>query len=228
MSESAPQDTKSLLQYKEPEPVAAATKARKTEKRGTNIQEVLDAILPPREFLTGAGVKLQQHVSPVMCSREDVISLQLELDIKLQSRQAREYDICPVREQLYSECFDELIRQITIECAERGLLLLRVRDEVRMTIAAYRTLYSSSITFGMRKTLQAEQGLATLVSDIDNLKAEKERLTNLLQDRRGQLDAIEKRCAEKKQTTDRRMAQEKDFEDHQTAQLEKFIADTNK
>ena len=30
---------------------------------------------------------------------------------------------------------DELIRQITINCAERGLLLLRVRDEARMTIA---------------------------------------------------------------------------------------------
>ena len=32
---------------------------------------------------------------------------------------------------------DELIRQITINCAERGLLLLRVRDELRMTVAAY-------------------------------------------------------------------------------------------
>jgi hypothetical protein len=32
---------------------------------------------------------------------------------------------------------DELIRQVTVECAERGLLLLRVRDELRMTLAAY-------------------------------------------------------------------------------------------
>ena len=53
---------------------------------------------------------------------------------------------------------DELIRQVTIECAERGLLLLRVRDEIRMTIAAYQTLYESSVAFGMRKALQAEQG----------------------------------------------------------------------
>ena len=30
--------------------------------------------------------------------------------------------------------------QVTINCAERGLLLLRVRDEIRMTIAAYQTL----------------------------------------------------------------------------------------
>lgn len=38
---------------------------------------------------------------------------------------------------------DELIRQVTINCAERGLLLLRVRDEIRMTVAAYQTLYES-------------------------------------------------------------------------------------
>jgi hypothetical protein len=56
------------------------------------------------------------------------------------------------------QCFDELIRQVTISCAERGLLLLRVRDEIRMTIAAYQTLYESSVAFGMRKALQAEQG----------------------------------------------------------------------
>lgn len=52
---------------------------------------------------------------------------------------------------------DEIIRQVTVNCAERGLLLLRVRDEMRMTLAAYQTLYESSIAFGMRKALQAEQ-----------------------------------------------------------------------
>jgi len=34
---------------------------------------------------------------------------------------------------------------------------LRVRDEIRMTICAYQTLYESSIAFGMRKSLMAEQ-----------------------------------------------------------------------
>jgi len=44
-----------------------------------------------------------------------------------------------------------------VNCAERGLLLLRVRDEIRMTVAAYQALYESSIAFGMRKALMAEQ-----------------------------------------------------------------------
>ena len=61
---------------------------------------------------------------------------------------------------------DELIRQITINCAERGLLLLRVRDEARMTITAYETLYESSIAYGVRKALVAEQKKIDLVSKI--------------------------------------------------------------
>ena len=76
-------------------------------------------------------------MSPTPATRVDVINLQDELDKRLQARQARETGICPIREELYAQCFDELIRQITIQCAERGFLLVRVRDEIKMTIQAY-------------------------------------------------------------------------------------------
>ena len=59
------------------------------------------------------------------------------LDQKLMERQARESGICPVREELFGQSFDEIIRQITLHEPERGILLLRVRDEIKMTIAAY-------------------------------------------------------------------------------------------
>lgn len=69
-----------------------------------------------------------QSVSATPATKQDVLDLQEKLDKRLQQRQARETGICPIREELYSQCFDELIRQITINCAERGLLLVRVRD----------------------------------------------------------------------------------------------------
>ena len=74
-------------------------------------------------------------------TRLDVINLQGMLDKRLLERQARETGICPVREDLYSQCFDELIRQVTLDGPERGLLTLRVRDEIKMTIDAYKILY---------------------------------------------------------------------------------------
>jgi len=53
---------------------------------------------------------------------------------------------------------------------------VRVRDEIKMTIQAYQTLYESSVAYGMRKALQSEQS-----------KAEK-----MLQ-----MASLEKRCLEK-------------------------------
>ena len=85
-------------------------------------------------------------------------------------RQARETGIWPIREELYSQCFDELIRQITIHCAERGFLLVRVRDEIKMTIIAYQTLYESAIAFGMRKALQAEDKKSKMGNKIKELE----------------------------------------------------------
>lgn len=87
-------------------------------------------------------------------TKAEIMNLQDELDKRLQARGARVTGVCPVREELFAQCFDEMIRQITINCAERGFLLVRARDEIKKTITAYQTLYESSIAFGMRKALQ--------------------------------------------------------------------------
>ncbi len=53
---------------------------------------------------------------------------------------------------------------------------MRVRDELKMTIAAYQTLYKSSVSFGLRKLIQAEQGKAELENRITSLEDQKEKL----------------------------------------------------
>ena len=137
-----------------------------------------------------------QYVSPTPATRQDVVNLQDELDKKLQERQARETGICPIREELYSQAFDEIIREVTINCAERGFLLVRVRDEIKMTIQAYQTLYESSIAYGMRKALQAEQNKAEMLLKIQSIEDEcgyledevdelKRKIIRMLKDERG-------------------------------------------
>mmetsp|Transcript_57313 Transcript_57313/g.98736 ORF Transcript_57313/g.98736 Transcript_57313/m.98736 type:complete len:240 (+) Transcript_57313:59-778(+) len=143
----------------------------------TQTEDILNSILPPREW-TEDNQLWVQYVSSTPATRLDVINLQEHLDRKLQNRQARETGICPVREELYAQTFDELIRQITINCAERGLLLLRVRDEARMTVKAYQTLYESSIAFGMRKALMAEYKRSEMETAANRLTQEKQDLEN--------------------------------------------------
>lgn len=172
--------------------------------------EILNSILPPREWTEGTQLWVQ-HVSSTPATRLDVINLQEQLDMRLQQRQARETGICPVRRELYSQCFDELIRQITISCAERGLLLLRVRDEIRMTIAAYQTLYESSVAFGMRKALMAEQGKADMEKKVVELEEDKRDLERQVNELKAKIDQIEKRNSEQRASEEKKHAEDITF-----------------
>jgi len=172
--------------------------------------EILNSILPPREYTEGGQLWVQQ-VSSTPATRLDVVNLQEELDRRLQQRQARETGICPVRRELYSQCFDEIIRQITISCSERGLLLLRVRDEIRMTIAAYQTLYESSVAFGMRKALQAEQGKSEMERNIQELEQDKRDLERQVNDLKNKCEQIEKRAMEQRAVEEKKHTEEIQF-----------------
>lgn len=64
---------------------------------------------------------------------------------------------------------DELVRQMAVNCAERGLLLFRVGEEIKTTVSTYKTLYESSIAFGIRKTLLLEKGKADVEKRVTHL-----------------------------------------------------------
>jgi len=193
----------SLVRYDNPilvsttKELAGKAKQKADGKKLSPTEDILNSILPPREW-TADGQLMVQYVSSTPATRSDVIALQEHLDQKLQQRQARETGICPIREELYAQCFDELIRQVTINCAERGLLLLRVRDEIRMAIASYQTLYESSIAFGMRKALQSEQSKVEMQARTRQLESEKRELDRQVGETRLKCEALEKKDAEKR------------------------------
>mmetsp|Transcript_34515 Transcript_34515/g.56205 ORF Transcript_34515/g.56205 Transcript_34515/m.56205 type:complete len:242 (+) Transcript_34515:102-827(+) len=195
-------------------------------KTGASTEDILNSILPPREW-TDDGQLWVQYVSSVPATRHDVVTLQEELDKKLLQRKARETGICPIREELYAQCFDELIRQITINCAERGLLLLRIRDEIRMTIASYQALYESSIAYGMRKALQSQQSKNKLVEESNQVKrecSELEKEVNLLQDQISELQQNhDKKRADIKQKHEQEVQTMKEQNDALKQELQKLL-----
>jgi len=106
----------SLVKYNTPLLVSTTkdSKGRKkkqlppvNDKKTTQTEDILNSILPPREW-TEEGQLWVQYVSSTPATRLDVISLQEQLDQKLQQRQARETGICPIREELYAQCFGAL------------------------------------------------------------------------------------------------------------------------
>lgn len=184
--------------------------------------EILTSILPPLQWEADGGLWVQK-VSSQPATRSDVIQATTLLDQRLRERQARETGICPVRRELYQQAFDELIRQVTIECAERGLLLLRVRDEINMTLSAYQTLYQSSVAFGMRKALQAEQGKHEMLDKIENLNDEKLNLERAVADLKAKCEAIERRELERRSQDEKKHTDEIQFLKRSVQQLKQQL-----
>lgn len=125
-------------------------------------------------------------------------------------------------------CADELIRQVTIEGAERGLLFLRIRDEARMRIAAYQTLYESSLAFAVRKAVQGEEEKNVLEARIKEMMSDRrEKLKYIaeLQERADSSDAInEERWTAMKKKQVHEIKSLKELYKNQTKQLQEALA----
>ena len=171
----------SLLKYETPILVSSSYKASSSasSKRGLKpvqqadkgSEDYLNKILPPQEIHDG-GQLWVRYVSATPATTFDVTNLARDLDKQLKAQEARNSGICPIREEIHAQCFDEIIRQITINCAERGYLLVRVRDEVRMVKHTYQNLYDSSISYGLKKALVAEQRKTDQLQRIQMLEKE--------------------------------------------------------
>ena len=209
-----PRERKSALAESAKHPNATAS-----AKQTTN---VLDAVLPPREVDDSSALWVQR-VTSAPATRLDVVALRERLDASLRERRARETGVCPVREELYAQCFDELIRQVTVTCAERGLLLLRVRDELRMSIAAYQTLYESGVAFGMRKALQAERGKSEMAETVDAQAKKIADLERREAEWRTKCEAIEAREAERRSREETKHAEETAFLNRANKQLKQQL-----
>ena len=121
-----------------------------------SLKSYLDTILPPKES-TEEGQIYMQFVSCEPADKTNVIQLSKMLENQMKIRQAKETGLCNNREEIYSECFDELIRQVTINSLQRGELLNHVKDQMKETINYYQKLYESSMAFAMRKVLREQK-----------------------------------------------------------------------
>ena len=169
-----------------------------------SLKSYLDTILPPKES-TEDGQIYMQFVSCVPADKNDVIKLSKDLENQMKIRQARETGICNNREELYSECFDELIRQVTINSLQRGELLNHVKDQMKETTNYYQKLYESAMAFAMRKVLREQKKRAKLVARESKLMTDIEQLQK-------EIELKEKEISDKER--DEKEKREANQEDH--------------
>ena len=155
-----------------------------------SLKDTLNKILPPKKVKIGDQMWVQ-YVSCNPVTRAEVVNLYDNLKKHLEIDGARMNGVCPIREKLYDECFHELIRQITINCLERGILLMRIKNETAMTINTYKILYESCISYGMRTFISAEKEKTANTKKIYILEDECQKLEESIKE-------LEKTLEEKK------------------------------
>lgn len=79
-------------------------------------EELLNIIIKPLEFRLENHQLWRQTVLSTPATKTEVINLEEELDKRLVDQKAKQQGLCALRQGLYDECFDELIRQITVDC----------------------------------------------------------------------------------------------------------------
>lgn len=84
---------------------------------------------------------------------------------------------------------------------------------------AYETLYCSSVAFGMRKALQAQEGKEKLQDMVCELEAERKRLENQISDMKIKADQALRRNAELRASEEKKHAEEIVFLKKTSAQL---------
>ncbi|KAJ9443923.1 28 kDa inner dynein arm light chain [Diplonema papillatum] len=159
--------------------------------------DILKSVIPAREWEEPGGKRWTQLPSSAPATRLDVINLQEQLDGQLHVRRARESGVCPVRQDLYAQAFDELVREVTVDSPERGVLVLRVRDDMRQTVDAYRVMFESSTAFGTRKAVQAEQASTDLKDKVRELEKKVAILEDEHQDLQSKCEEVAKAEREK-------------------------------
>lgn len=119
---------------------------------------------------------------------------------------------------------DELIRQVTVSCSERGFLLARVRDELNLTLLSYQTLYESSLAFGVRKALQAEIGRVEMQDEIEQLKHVEQQLECQKMELKVELERNAKRAQEDMEALKRQHAEEVESLQQSNKQLKVMLS----
>ncbi|KAK8890958.1 28 kDa inner dynein arm light chain, axonemal [Tritrichomonas musculus] len=190
-------------------------------------RDVLNVILPPRQF-NDNGQDVIQFVSTNPATKTDVIKLQAQLDKELQENKVREIGIDSVRSEIYAQCFDEIIRQVTIDCSARGLLLVRIRDEMKTTISKFQTLYESAITWGMRKAFEKEQNKDMLNAENESLKEQVKALKEKNLELERKIEDMQKREQDYRAQKEKEHANETAFLKRQAAQLKTQLEQTLK
>ncbi|CAG7732983.1 unnamed protein product [Allacma fusca] len=158
----------------------------------SEIRGILNKAFPPLIWRDDDKI-YRRIVSIKDATHADLLEIQEKLDLHLSENKLKPTGLSEKRRKYFNQCFDELARQEIIKCIPRGLLLLRIRDEIRMSLAAYEALYLSSAAYGVRRAIKTEMEKQKVDEEYNVITNERNELLDKIEEIRNHLqDQAEK------------------------------------
>jgi dynein light intermediate chain len=129
----------------------------------------------------------------------DFAGLSESLDQRLKEHNLGSTGLCPERHEVYKDCLDEVVLELTNIDPDQGALISRIRNELNMTSDAYKKLYESSVSFGLTKAIEARHENEKLHAKIDEILKEKVLLLDQNEYLKRKLRFVEKEAESKKE-----------------------------
>ncbi|KAA0190564.1 Dynein light intermediate chain axonemal [Fasciolopsis buskii] len=145
-----------------------------------------------------SGNKYVKHISMKQATPIELKNLETEVDRLLESRASRRVPLCDIRRDVLEDLADEILRQITIECPEQGVLLKRILNHHQTEFQAYETLLEFSESFVGRKRILWNHWKKARVKKIQELEEAKRILEYQLAELKHKVDQLEKKNQEAK------------------------------
>ncbi|CUG93084.1 dynein arm light chain, putative [Bodo saltans] len=168
------------------------------DAQGITVTAALARIFPETEAGTDAeGFSMVDAASTVFTDRMSVIHLQDQIDKRCTAQEARPFGVDPIREGIYADGLAELIRQVTVLCPERGLLLNDLREEMQETNSTYDLLFESACQYATRKGIERDVK-RTMQKQLQELTVEVRTLENRVHELHAKYEGIDKRFNEQR------------------------------
>ena len=91
-------------------------KEEKGDYRGISVSAALAKLFPPELIDVSHSLSVASHGH---VDRMHVINMQERLEERCNTEHARRYGVCEIREGIYNDAMDEVVRQVTVLCPER-------------------------------------------------------------------------------------------------------------
>lgn len=162
-----------------PSPIEELNLSMINEKKYWKIEEILPIVLPSKKINPYNTPSLQKKkISSKKPKNEQIMSIAKKLQTLIKIRKSKLKGVCEIRNEIYLETLNELIRQITIDCPQRGIFLANIRDEIEYTLKSFEDLYDNSIGFGTRREIKADENFCELKKKREDLREEIDLLKN--------------------------------------------------